>query len=1085
MKILELRFKNLNSLYGEWIIDFTDPAYAAEGIFTLTGPTGAGKSTILDAICLALYGATPRLKKITKSENEIMSRLTGECYSEVLFETREGRFRCHWVQRRARKHHSGNLQDYEHQIVEDETQTIITAKKSEVPSVVEEKTGMDFTRFTRAILLAQGSFDSFLKADDEGKSLILEQITGTDIYSKISIAVYERNKKESEKLDSLRGELAGINVLDIIQEQTLRQDLEAKLAEETGLSSTLKKCTEALSWLSGMDSLTKEIVEIDALKAKKLQEIEAFAPQRLKLENARRAANIEAVYSPVTVRRKQLAEDEVKLGIQEKALPLLVKSADDLSAALLTAEKYTTQTRDNITIEAPIWSKIKLLDQQIVQMSTVVTELTQSCLKETSAIEEKQKERSSEVKKRDNEVIKLEKATAYIAKHASDEMLISELGAISEQCRNIIDLQTEISAKASEILKTEKAVSDGTRKLETILGQRKLREKEIEETINKKQIIKDELKKLLGEKLLREYRAEKDSLQKEFTLRMTIASLEEHRSKLEDGIACPLCGSLEHPFASGNVPESDDVKNRIEKLQDLIRQSEELEEVIRLTEITETENRNLLSTVMKLETEVEIDKKSALQTLENLKNDLEKLNAREEMLLSELSTKLGPLGITEFKVQTLPSILKERKTAYENQITLKNDCQKQIDYISGEIKRFEAVIENLESTRIEKNEHLRLRKEEHIKLETERKRLYGDKNPVEEEARFNKLLEQAMETEKKSRNQLDLKKQELTGAKTQIDSLKGSISGGTEELKKCEVEFAEALKAAGFHDESEFLGAMLPSIERTELVKKDDALKSVLFELNTKMEDRKTRLDVEKERKLTEKNASELRTLMETLEKDLTSLRNDITELKFKLRGNEEAKSKMSSSIAALKAQENEAARWNKLNTLIGSSNGKKFRHFAQGLTFEILAGHANEQLKNMTDRYLLIRDENKPLELNVIDNYQAGERRSIKNLSGGESFIVSLALALGLSQMSSGKILVESLFLDEGFGTLDDEALESALETLSTLQQSGKLIGIISHLSVLKERISTTIMIKPITDGRSTISGPGCRNIDLGSVSS
>jgi exonuclease SbcC len=110
-----------------------------------------------------------------------------------------------------------------------------------------------------------------------------------------------------------------------------------------------------------------------------------------------------------------------------------------------------------------------------------------------------------------------------------------------------------------------------------------------------------------------------------------------------------------------------------------------------------------------------------------------------------------------------------------------------------------------------------------------------------------------------------------------------------------------------------------------------------------------------------------------------------------------------------------------------------------------------------------------------VIDNYQAGEIRSTKNLSGGEAFIVSLALALGLSQMASHNVRVDSLFLDEGFGTLDDEALDTALETLAGLQQEGKLIGVISHVQALKERIATQIQVTPDSGGRSRLSGPGC----------
>ncbi|MCK5841402.1 MAG: chromosome segregation protein SMC, partial [Candidatus Sabulitectum sp.] len=163
---------------------------------------------------------------------------------------------------------------------------------------------------------------------------------------------------------------------------------------------------------------------------------------------------------------------------------------------------------------------------------------------------------------------------------------------------------------------------------------------------------------------------------------------------------------------------------------------------------------------------------------------------------------------------------------------------------------------------------------------------------------------------------------------------------------------------------------------------------------------------------------------------------------------------------------------------LIGSADGKKYRNFAQGITFEMMVSHANIQLQKMTDRYLLIRKKDNPLELNVIDNWQAGETRSVRNLSGGESFIVSLSLALGLSKMASRKVRVDSLFLDEGFGTLDEESLETALETLAGLHQGGKLIGIISHVSALKERIRTQISVKKVSGGKSRISGPGCRFI-------
>ena len=229
------------------------------------------------------------------------------------------------------------------------------------------------------------------------------------------------------------------------------------------------------------------------------------------------------------------------------------------------------------------------------------------------------------------------------------------------------------------------------------------------------------------------------------------------------------------------------------------------------------------------------------------------------------------------------------------------------------------------------------------------------------------------------------------------------------------------------------------------------------------------------QKKVTGSTLQELEPVGRELEESLKRVRDEMAGLKHQLTGNTRAKEKIREKQTLIDGQKKECSRWEKLHGLIGSADGKKYRNFAQGLTFELMVSHANLQLEKMTDRYLLIRDDDQPLELNVIDNYQAGEIRSTRNLSGGESFIVSLTLALGLSKMASRKVRVDSLFLDEGFGTLDEEALETALETLAGMHQDGKLIGIISHVGALKERITTQIKVQPISGGRSIITGPGC----------
>ncbi len=271
---------------------------------------------------------------------------------------------------------------------------------------------------------------------------------------------------------------------------------------------------------------------------------------------------------------------------------------------------------------------------------------------------------------------------------------------------------------------------------------------------------------------------------------------------------------------------------------------------------------------------------------------------------------------------------------------------------------------------------------------------------------------------------------------------------------------------------------MLPPDRKAELAAAAKELDERQTELRARQKDRKNKLAAEMDRKVTEASLEELEPRYAQFEASLKALRDVIAGLKHTLNENTAAKARVQEKQAAIEARKKECRRWETLHELIGSSDGKKYRNFAQGLTFDLMVGHANRQLQKLTDRYLLVRDEAQPLELNVVDNYQAGEIRSTKNLSGGESFLVSLALALGLSHMAGRNVRVDSLFLDEGFGTLDEEALDSALETLASLQQDGKLIGVISHVPALKERIGTQIEVTPRTGGRSRISGPGCRRL-------
>jgi len=316
----------------------------------------------------------------------------------------------------------------------------------------------------------------------------------------------------------------------------------------------------------------------------------------------------------------------------------------------------------------------------------------------------------------------------------------------------------------------------------------------------------------------------------------------------------------------------------------------------------------------------------------------------------------------------------------------------------------------------------------------------------------------------------------LRSVRDQLSTLTDTIKSGDARLRQLTSTFQNSLRALGFVDEATFKSALLPADTLDELISSEEVLRTRETQLQTSIRDKQIAQAREIELHLSERSLPQLSEDEKSLRTKHDEIQNLLGAIDRKLKDNASEQERLQVRLCAVEAQALECSRWERLHELIGSADGKKFRNFAQGLTFEILIAHANRHLQKMSDRYLLIRNPIVPLDLNVIDNYQAGEIRSTKNLSGGESFILSLSLALGLSGMASHKVRIDSFFLDEGFGTLDDEALDTALVTLSGLQQEGKLIGVISHVAAIKERISTQIIVEKCSGGRSRLNGPGCK---------
>ncbi len=1079
MKILKLRFKNLNSLYGEWFIDFTDPEYVSNGIFALTGPTGAGKSTILDAICLALYGATPRLGKITKSRNDIMSRQTGECFAEVIFESQEGRFCCHWCQHRARKKAGKALQDTRHEISDAFTGKPLETKKSIVAKIIEEKTGMDFERFTRSILLAQGGFDSFLKADVEQKSKILEQITGTEIYTEISRRVHERYRDEREKLNILQASISGIVILEADQELTINNELGEKLKKETQLADRISEIGKAIAWLTGIGCLKTEInalaEESDLLRS----ELELFKPDRERLVRAQKAAELEGQFAIVSSTRKQQNTDQQSLATEVCKLPDLESMVQQKEISLRKTEQMILKVKEDQKNAAPLLQKVRTLDQQLVDKKKIINSGEGDCKKVTQQITADKKLLDKEKKKIESEQNNLKLVSKYLESNVRDEWLVGELAGIGEKLGNLLLVQAQISEKKEAENKNQEYLKITHKKVLVCTGELNKRKKELQDTRNSLELNNNELKILLADRLLREYRTEKETLLREMAFLSKIADFESERSKLKDGNPCPLCGSEGHPFAMENIPEPDEIEKKIEMLSQLIHKADQLETSIKQLENAEKKALEKVTDCEKLESEAVNDKKNTEKILTDLFLDLKKTGERFVELKKSALKKLQPLEIVvipDNDVSSLLELLKQRLKTWQEHLKKNAEIEKLVIELNTEFNRISAVIETHSKVLREKQTALDVMKQEFEVGNSRRKELFESRNVDSEEIRLTKRINDAELVEKKSRIVCDEAKQQLNSVKVNIASLKDRIDKRKLELKQLEAEFVSNRQALGFVDEQLFVEERLSLPERDKLIATAKKLDDQQTALLARYKDRKDRLVIEINKKVTDSQLEELQVVCKEFEESIKNLRDEIAGLKHKLVENNIAKKRIKEKQSAIDFQKNESTRWDKLYGLIGSSDGKKYRNFAQGLTFELMVSHANLQLEKMTDRYLLIRDDEQPLDLNVVDNYQAGEIRSTNNLSGGESFIVSLTLALGLSQMASRKIRVDSLFLDEGFGTLDEDALETALETLSGLQQDGKLIGIISHVSALKERISTQISINPVSGGKSNITGPGCK---------
>jgi len=1090
MRILGIRFKNINSLAGEWQIDFTRPEYTADGIFAITGPTGAGKTTLLDVICLALYGCTPRLDRVNKSGNDIMTRQTGECFAEVTFSTQKGNFRCYWSQHRARKKADGDLQTPKHEISDADTGQIIDNQIRTVEKRIEETTGMNFQRFTRSMMLAQGEFAAFLKATADERAPILEQITGTAIYSDISIKVHERHASERTQLQLLQSELSGIQLLTPEQETALRDNERTHAQALLPEKNLLARLKEQVAWQRQCQDLEQKLLILKQQQVHWQQQHDAFAEQREQLHKANRALELSGHYSALTALRQSQQADLKKELSAAHAEPALQEQRVCSQNKYNHAEAAHQQSDLKLNQMRPVFKQVHILDNTISQQRTQLIRLNADVSKIEGDLHSAQQQTNVLQAAVDQESLALAQLlevgeTTYddILKRMSadaqrKQALLdkkqTEIDALTEgkslnHWRETIDQLSQKLTKTDALLQRHVERNTLLNSLQSQQNQRTLAETELAELTQKQQ----QLQQLFSAR-----DALVTALQKEASLLQTIKNLESLRAQLVNGQPCQLCGSLEHPYAS-HAPDADvDEINR--QLCDALSLLAESRDQLQQANNRTLQHQEKIKHIAGQYTE-------ALETLNALEQTLltqtealrlgadVPLEQHREMLLAEQDAIRKTLQNIDSAQQDLTALDKAARAAKESLVTI----TQRITTLSHSQTRLHDNQLQLEKIRQQKTASLAEYEHQQQTLNdliTQRQGLLGDNSADEYEAQLKAELTATHSALQTAQAQYQLTEKHLDENRQLRLTLAQQVIERAQLISAKETEFSKLLNAKSFNNEADYLTAVLHDYERQQLQQWADQLSRQGSELQALIKQCSHELDTLLQAALTDQTHTQLLHAIDEQDKRVSQLQEALGGIRRDLSNNEMARSKQHKQAEKMHAQKDELARWATLHDLIGSADGKKFRNFAQGLTFEMMISHANQQLSKMTDRYQLIRDPEQPLDLNVVDYYQAGDIRSTKNLSGGESFIVSLALALGLSRMASRTVRVDSLFLDEGFGTLDEDALDTALETLGSLQQEGKLIGVISHVSALKERISTQIKVAPGTGGRSALSGPGCQ---------
>ncbi|APX92278.1 chromosome segregation protein SMC [Halomonas sp. 1513] len=1094
MKILALRLANLASLPGPLELDFTTAPLRDAGLFAITGPTGAGKSTLLDALCLALYGSTPRLRQApvrdaslpdvegetlnTADPRTLLRRGTASGHAEVDFLGRDGRrYRARWAVRRAREKAGGRLQAAEQSLRDLDADQLLTTQKREFDRLLPERLGLSFDQFTRAVLLAQSEFAAFLKADDNERSDLLERLTGTAEYSQISIAAYRRASQAKKAVDALDAKLAD----DLPAEPEARAELE-RAAEATQQALTnLKKQQERLStrqrWHDDDARLRDAYRQGVAQRQAADDAWQGLAQQRADRAWRQRIAPQRHALARQAALPGEIATLEATHAKTRRALETALSEQQAATTALSTAEQALTDAGDARQRAEPALRQAREQSQQLESVDKQLADL--------AATHRQQQARAATL------------SDEHRKAHEAQQGRQRERDDRQATLKQLMGTHPRLD----DARQAAQQAHDSAAQRQLALGELAGRWQELERTHANQRRLADQLEKdqAARTRLLEEGQAARQRLDKAEGHLASVSALIERsravrsesvaqlRAQLQEGEPCPVCGGLDHPWRQQppTTPEAaqlaaqeaeearqlDDAKQARDAAQ---QQRDTLLGEYRAVEAALAQGHKALE-----ETDQRLaSARSALQEhplygelaevndaqrdawLRAQQDDSESRRRRERHTLDELAR-------AEAELAPLEEALRQGELALARLAADKAGADQRLAELDAQLpplrEQRTALARRLAETLGEHASPDAWQQRLDAALESarrEREQALTQQHAAEQ-ARLRLTQQRYYEAE-----QLSARRHELETLSAELDAWRGAhpelddatlarlLAQGDDEARSEEqrIEAADQARQRAAATLAERRTALLQHRRGQGLLAPDDDEDALLGE--------RAEAELDHLRQVLSEERQALAPQLEAAQQ----ARDDAA---FALGDDDRKRARQQAGQAEREAARAEHRRWGQISELIGSADGKLFRRIAQAYNLEQLLEHANLHLAGLSRRYRLVRGGSE-LGLLVVDHDMGDERRSVHSLSGGETFLVSLALALGLASMASGELTIESLFIDEGFGSLDPQSLALAMEALDGLQALGRRVGVISHVQEMHERIPVQIQVEPLGNGTS-----------------